>query len=769
MSRPSKEPKHFGRAKKAVTELIHDLLAGSPAADTDTEELFMEAVGLFVEALLEDWDGSVSSRQGAPSLSDRMAEAGLDNLDPVQVGEVYEFLRGHRLRLKQGTAPELIPSAKGKRNQGLFYTPTEIVRHILEKALDSLNVSDPLEYLDVRILDPALGTGAFLGEAMEMLERRVLRSHAAHLTRRLPETLEIVRSVERPDEDPSRALAIAVRLHILENCLYGVDVDPVAVRIAEVFLCHRALGGRPLRHEVKTHLRAGNSLIGAIRGKLPGISKEQEDRAHASVYFGKKAPSMEALCNWAEAKKVFHWHLEFPEIFGNHRDGFDLVVGNPPYEILSVLESGLADRKRDQAYFRKCFETCQGKINTYRLMMERGLDLLRRGGSLGFIVPATLLADSTAGKLREMILDETEILETVAIPEKARIFRGVTQALLIMVTRKGGKTVTVRPTFRDGPWSKGGVEGAEIGRELIDRLGSRVPLIRTKAEKHLLEQLMQFPPLGGTSSVPAVGRVHQGEINLTVDRNYVTDDRTDHPLIRGEHVEPFQVVHPYAKANRLDWVSAGYFDRKRSPKARDFMKGARGAGAEYQEKRTVEPWTLDRIVLARVVNMATDRRLKAAPVSPGQLLGDMTNSLHPRGVNGNYLLGLLNSRLLNWRFKITSTNNYISAKEVLALPIPRIKGAPQTPEDHLLISQRLGDAITNPPESISEGVELMKGLIGAAVESSNTAAMAIAGLVETITRDYIGKDGPIPEGLSNILDALVLIVYGAEKHTDVVG
>ncbi len=127
------------------------------------------------------------------------------------------------------------------------------------------------------------------------------------------------------------------------------------------------------------------------------------DSHHAEAYFGKKRSTRESLRQWVEEKRVFHWAEQFPEVFSDASGGFDCVIGNPPYEILSVKESGIRDRHLDQTYFRATYRTCHGKINTYRLMMERGLDLLHSQGVLGFIVPATLLADSTAEKLRKMV------------------------------------------------------------------------------------------------------------------------------------------------------------------------------------------------------------------------------------------------------------------------------------------------------------------------------------------------------------------------------
>ena len=130
-------------------------------------------------------------------------------------------------------------------------------------------------------------------------------------------------------------------------------------------------------------------------------------------------------------------------------------------------------------------------------MTERGLELLRDFGALGFIVPATLLADSTAEKLRRMILDETGVHKMIIIPEKAHLFRGVTQAFLILIMRKSAPTGSLQPVRWDPNCPAPLEQGIEIGRSVIEAAGFRVPLIRSLKERDLLEALTRFPSLGG--------------------------------------------------------------------------------------------------------------------------------------------------------------------------------------------------------------------------------------------------------------------------------
>ena len=443
----------LGRLMPRVTRELLD-----SESYTDIDQLYRRAVGLVVKALLSqvDPDGALWSHSGAingpSSLTELSQEIG--PLTPAEVDEVYEYLRGFKVEVKSPGKWGMIPNVRSKRNQGLFYTPKAIVSYIVEQTLDALGVREPSHYLDLRILDPAVGTRRFLTEALDQLTGRVLAGM------RMGDKLLLSRV-----DDISKRLRVnggnhctgqesnkeaAVRIHILRNCLYGVDLDPIAVNIAQATLFARAFSGVRDMPKFAPHVRTGNALIGEGPGDSHGSSLENCDRKHAAAYYGKQMPDGEDIRAWFKGKRVFHWPIEFPEIFDKDRRGFDAVVGNPPYEILSAKESGIEERRQEQAYIRQMFRTCKGKINTYRLMLERGLTLLRKEGVLGFVVPATLLADSTADKLRRMILDDTTVLKIVIIPEKARAFEGVAQALLILITRKSGQTRRIESIFWKG-------------------------------------------------------------------------------------------------------------------------------------------------------------------------------------------------------------------------------------------------------------------------------------------------------------------------------
>ncbi|MBI5571825.1 MAG: N-6 DNA methylase [Desulfomonile tiedjei] len=674
-----------------VVQILCDSIGSQAAPARDPESFYRSAVAAVVGALLAPREATPVE----PEFAGLVREAReIGPVSPEQVGELYEYLRGFRFVVKPGEAPRLAASQRGRRNQGLFYTPQPVVEHIVKTSLDALAIPDPAEYLDLRLLDPAVGTGTFLLEALDELSRRVL-GHGAYsngpIAQRIRqihgETVAAARDLGACSEPD---LETCVRLHIMSKCLYGVDLDPVAVRIAKAALKNRAYGGQACVPGIEPAIRVGNALVGH-GGEAPiPASRLAADRHHATAYLGTKPVRAESIARWRAEQNILHWPLEYPEIF-RERGGFDCIVGNPPYEILSVKESGIAGRRREQAYFRSIYRTCQGKINTYRLMTERALTLLRDGGVLGFIVPATLLADTTAEKLRRMILDESEIKGALVIPEKAQVFVGVTQALLILIARKGGPTRRVAPSLWQGTGPVTGTREVCISRRLIERAGGRIPILRSEEEKTLLERLMEHTPFRGDERDVPAGLVHQGEVNLTVDRAFITELRTDCPLVRGEHVMPLRVNHPSRREGRLDWVLPELVrlrcQQSRPPRRQGLLQGrpARSHGS-------FAPWEEPRIVLGRVVNMDTDRRLKAAAVPAGVFLGDMTNFICRLTVPENYLLGLLNSRLLNWRIKLTSTNNYLSAAEIEALPVPRISPT-ELPENLLADVKRQFQAL----------------------------------------------------------------------------
>ena len=220
-----------------------------------------------------------------------------------------------------------------------------------EEALDAYE--DALR--EVRVVDPACGSGAFLITSLRFLleEWRALRG--------------LHRQVSR-DYMAREGFEDEVVRELLRRNIYGVDINPASLEIAKLALwLHTARGDRPLS-SLDDHIREGNSLIGPefYEGLAP-YDDEERERINA-----------------------FDWHAAFPGVFA--RGGFDAVVGNPPYVKLQNFRQVHGDMaeflRRPISEGGQYASTQTGKFDLYLPFIEKGIALLNEHGHLGLIAPS---------------------------------------------------------------------------------------------------------------------------------------------------------------------------------------------------------------------------------------------------------------------------------------------------------------------------------------------------------------------------------------------
>ena len=155
-----------------------------------------------------------------------------------------------------------------------------------------------------------------------------------------------------------------------------------------------------------------------------------------------------------------------------------------------------------------------------------------------------------------------------------------------------------------------------------------------------------------------------------------------------------------------------------------------------------------RIVVQRVANMELDRRLNACVIEAGDFTSDMTNYILPGRFGMLSLLALLNSKLLNWRFKLTSTNNYISAEEINSLPIRRIAFTTPPAERARLVEEgkRLYREALESAKQTSAAQALFSDLLVLVEERLKRIYPPATELVRKHNADPLNKDWQIPEG-----------------------
>lgn len=298
------------------------------------------------------------------------------------LGTVYENYLSHRLsKSRKGTT---VSKDAGKRKeQGIYYTPSYIVDYIVKNALGPVldNCRSIADIKRVKVLDPACGSGSFLIKAAQLIFDKYKKMGFTG------------------EED-------LLKIQILEENIYGVDLDQQAVEITRLNLLINALTER-MKFPYLNNIKNGNSLIS-------GTDEELEAK------FGK---------NFRD-KKPFNWQEQFPNVF--KRGGFDVIIGNPPYVGSLELSNSISEEEKD--FLKSKFKSAVGNFDLYVLFLERALSVLKDGGVLSFIVPNKFLVNNYGIKIRNMLLSQS-ILKLVNF-SNLPIFKSVGVYPVVIVVQK---------------------------------------------------------------------------------------------------------------------------------------------------------------------------------------------------------------------------------------------------------------------------------------------------------------------------------------------
>ncbi len=334
-------------------------------------------------------------------------------VDTNILGHIFEHSLNDIENVRASLEGTEVDKSKSKRKKdGVFYTPKYITKYIVDSTVGKLckEKKAELEIIDedfsrgtvyktkeaekkrkaelnvklttyrnwllqLAICDPACGSGAFLNQVLEFLmaEHRYLDEL---------ESMLFGSSIVFPN----------VENHILENNIFGVDINEESVEIARLSLWLRtAQKGRKLS-TLSSNIKVGNSLIDdpAVAGDL-----------------------------------AFNWQAQFPQVFA--KGGFDVVVGNPPY----VQSHSLDENTKNFIY--SYYKTAEYQINTYAVFMERILTILSDSSLYSVIIPNYWLSTQNDSKLRSEIFLENHCLEILNV---FSVFEDATVDTLILTGKK---------------------------------------------------------------------------------------------------------------------------------------------------------------------------------------------------------------------------------------------------------------------------------------------------------------------------------------------
>lgn len=679
---------------------------------------------------------------------------------------------------------------KGERRaSGSYYTPDHIVDHIISQTLAPLctEIAQSLaeeieatnkqlkrtsgrrrddlqqefdrlrsEYADrvlaLKVLDPAMGSGHFLLRACQYLAEEIATN---------PYTSD-------PDADQlpaDESVLTFWKRRVVEHCLYGVDMNPLAVELAKVALwLETAAMGQPLTF-LDHHLRCGNSLVGgwlAPLGALPGVEplplfeQQASSRLPALLEFLKmiadkpsdtrddvklktkiyhqtldpiRKPFLDVADLWCatfflnKASQItpdqyqqalstatvpakhrtllkkkwfttalstarrpdiacFHWELEFPDIFfdlsGRREEaGFDVVIGNPPYDVLSEKETG-----RDLDAFKAFLKaqpiyqpSFRGKNNLYKLFVCLAVALLRERGRMGFITPMAILGDDQAADLRRMLFQNGAFASIDSFPQKddprRRVFPEAKLSTVVFSFMK-----TADPELKNRPFTSHvhPAQYIESNSPKLTLTTQHIPLYDptnvaivscSQADWDLAARITNSGRLGRLRDY---ADFFQGEVNETNERakgNLLATQKGGALVTRGACICLY-VTRPASQGDDL-FLDVGSFLQGKGDNTKAFHHRFRRIGLQESSPQN------------------NFRRIIAALIPAGNFCNHKVNYL-PEQTSTlplEFSLALLNSKLSDWYFRLGSTNAAVSHYQLCNLPCPVFRPVRTQPDTAL--------------------------------------------------------------------------------------
>ena len=316
-------------------------------------------------------------------------------IDPYIIGQIYELFLDEALVIRENGHIEAQEKPEVIDSQGAVNTPKNITDIIVEETLSPLYEGKrPEEVARYRIADICCGSGNFLLSAFEY----IINYHIEYYLNHDKDNAERSGSIYQLPGGSNYVLSYEKKRLILQNNIFGVDIDPLAVEVAKFSLLLKALENSSLEEaeafHQRTHLRILPNLDENIKNgnSLVNMSYAQFDR---TVY--QNIPLMNKL-------KMFDWNTEF----GNRK--FDAIIGNPPY----IRVQNMVHYSREEYNFYKSnyspYVTAQtDTLDKYYLFIEKGLALLNNEGILGYIVPHKFMNIQAGVKLRELLTSNSAV------------------------------------------------------------------------------------------------------------------------------------------------------------------------------------------------------------------------------------------------------------------------------------------------------------------------------------------------------------------------
>lgn len=487
---------------------------------------------------------------------------------------------------------------------------------------------------NIKICDPACGSGAFLNQCFDYLHEEM--DFVLDMKRQLDKEFDSLFDIDK---------------EILQNNLYGVDINPESVEITKLSLWLKTAKNNQTLATLDGNIKCGNSIV-----------------ADTEV-----------------ASNAFEWQKEFPGIFAN--GGFDIVIGNPPY-----------GAKLDQAtkkYITKEFKTSEGRFDTYHTFIELGMRILKKKGYLGYITPNTyLILENSTVKLRQYLFDNFTVLNFVELynvfpnavvePIISIFYKGIsnTDFTVISIPRKTALTSTfinegLTTVFRQADLKE------KEGYIFNYRENDTDKIIKSKIRNNAFEVQDKFKVVQG--AIPyGKGEGTPPQTQETVDTKpftkYEKVDETWYPYYKGKN------INRYVDAWAGEWIKYGEW---------------------LCRPRTIDIWKSPKLFVRQTGDYPV-----ATYIDGFKVAKDSIHTITPLPENEEielkYLLALLNSKMMKWIFR--SDNFHIVGKPLAQTKAIYIKRLPLKVKNQAEVIQIVNELLLLNEKKIANANKFLKYL-----------------------------------------------------------
>lgn len=528
---------------------------------------------------------------------------------------------------------------------------------------------------DIKICDPAIGSGAFpVGMLHEIVNARlVLRQYLKNKGNNHG-------NQANPKNHGSDNYAYQLKRHTIQESIYGVDIDASAIDIARLRLWlslvvdEEDLDNIEALPNLDYKIVCGNSLIGLPENAMRNLEVEKEletlkeqffvetDETHKKELRTKINTKIRHLLDTAEEFAGYNIDFDFKLFFSevwHYKGGFDVVIGNPPYGLLNKKQNqnfSIRVNAEHLDHFKnnEFYDSAKGGvINVFRLFITKSGSLLNENGVFSEIFPLAYTGDITSFKIRKHTLEKYNIIRIDAFPERdnenKRVFKHAKMSVCILIfSRFNSPTSTFRLRIHHDKYVDFRNESISMTFDdikTIDPENFTIPVLASK-DLRILKRIYK-----SKQRLSTVSNCYTGEIDLSLDKKYLRSEDSFNTLLKGAIIDRFEIRTKMSQGEIMFLDSDKYLHENHGPRSRHFLQ--------------------QRIGMQGITGVNEKVRLKMTLIPKGYFLANSVNYLLvPKNKTSiKFILGQLNSEILNYIFKLSSTNSNVNGYEVNNLPI----------------------------------------------------------------------------------------------------